>query len=93
MKKDKTIRDTKLYKSMTTYIACSITEGFCEGEGASKEEQLTAWQWLVDTGTCWSLQGWYGRNASALIENGAILPPNKEHKDFYGNVVPATVAQ
>ena len=86
----KNIRNTKEYKTMTSYIACSIAEGFCEGEGASEQEQLTAWQWLVDTGTCWHLQGWYSRNASALLENGVILPPIKSHSDYYGNIVKGT---
>jgi len=89
IKKEKSVRDSKLYKKMDSYTACSIAEGFNEGEGASELQQLTAWQWLVDTGTCWHLQGWYGRNASRLIENGVILPPNKEQEDAYGNVVPA----
>ena len=65
-------RQTKLYKSLDSYTACSIAEGFCEGEGASKQDQLTAWQWLVDTGQYWHLQGWYGRNADSLIKSGAI---------------------
>ena len=57
---------------MTSYLACAIAEGFCEGEGASMEDQLEAWAFLIKTGQCWSLQGWYGRNASNLINNGII---------------------
>ena len=66
------IRETKEYKKLTPYLATAIAEGFCEGEGASKEEQLAAWQYLVDKGLCWSLQGWFGRAATALIEGGYI---------------------
>jgi hypothetical protein len=56
----------------TTYLATAYAEGFCEGEGASQEEQLEAWAYLVKTGACWSLQGFFGRTAAYLIENGAI---------------------
>jgi len=73
----KNIRNTKLYKSLTSYLATAYAEGFCEGEGASELEQLTAWQYLVDKGTCWSLQGWFGRTATTLIEQGAIMPAKK----------------
>lgn len=73
---------------MDTYTACSIVEGFCEGEGATEAEQLEAWQSLIDSGACWHLQGWYGRNAQALIEAGICKPAKKDHKDAYGNTVP-----
>lgn len=58
----------------TPYLASAYAEGFCEGEGASEEEQLEAWQYLIDTGLAWQLQGWYGRNAEALIEGGYCTP-------------------
>lgn len=66
------VRNTKEYKKMTPYMACAIAEGFCEGEGASLQSQIIAWQWLHDTRRAYSLQGWYGRTARALIDAGEI---------------------
>jgi hypothetical protein len=54
---------------MDSYTACSIAEGFC-GYEPSEEELNEAWQFLIDTGLCWKLQGWYGRSARDLIEAG-----------------------
>jgi len=72
------IRKLKAYKKLTPYLACAIAEGFCEGEGASEKEQLAAWQYLVDNGLAWQLQGWFGRTAANLIENGIIKPPKRK---------------
>ena len=55
---------------MDTYTAVGIAEGFI---GATTEDQeIQAWQYLVDTGLAWQLQGWFGRTAAALIEQGHI---------------------
>ena len=59
-------------EKMTLYLACAIAEGFCEGEGATEELQIEAWQWLYDESHVWTLQGWYGRTARDLIEMGII---------------------
>lgn len=48
-----------------------IIEGI---EDASVDEQLEAWQELVDTGLHLQLQGWYGRTAEQLIRQGLIVP-------------------
>ena len=69
---DTLYRDTPFYKKLDSYLATAYAEGFCEGEGATEDEQLTAWQWLHDTGTAYKLQGFFGRTAQSLIESGAI---------------------
>ncbi len=56
---------------MNSYEAVSIAEGFCDFE-PTEEQQIEAWQYLVDTGEAWTLQGWFGRTATALIEAGTI---------------------
>ncbi len=57
---------------MDNYTAMGIAEGFIESQ--NENQVIEAWQHLVDTGIVWSLQGWYGRNAARLIENGVIRP-------------------
>lgn len=67
-------------KPLDTFTACSIVEGFCGGEDATEEERIAAWQHLIDTGVCWQLQGWYGRTATDLINNGVCSPANRRAK-------------
>jgi hypothetical protein len=59
------------------FDACSVAEGFCGGEDASDAEKISAWQWLIDTNACASLQGWYGRTAASLIEQGLCKPAER----------------
>ena len=58
---------------MTAVTATMIAEGI---EEASEEKQIEAWQYLVDTGLAWKLQGWFSRTAASLIEAGVIHRPN-----------------
>jgi len=55
---------------MDSYTATGIAEGFIDAE--SEEQVLEAWQTLVDTGLAWQLQGWFGRTAQQLINQGVI---------------------
>jgi len=54
----------------TPYLATAYAEGFCEGADASREEQIQAWQYIIDTGLVWKLQGGFGRAAQELINSG-----------------------
>ena len=59
---------------MTRYDAVGLAEGFFDG---SEKEQIKAWEYLVDTGLAWNLQGWFGRTANALIKEGIIKAKEK----------------
>ena len=56
---------------MDNFTAVGIAEGFIEAD--SDEQFLEAWQYLVDTGLAWSLQGFFGRTAKKLIDQGIIV--------------------
>jgi hypothetical protein len=53
---------------MDNFTATMIAEGV--EEAPSEEEYIEAWQHLIDTGLAWQLQGWFGRTATDLIEQG-----------------------
>ena len=59
----------------TDYEAIGIAEGFIEE--TNEEKVISAWQHLVDTGLVWTLQGWFGRQASQMIQEGILSPPKK----------------
>ena len=57
---------------MTPINAVLIAEGEIETD---QETQIEAWQYLVDTGLAWSLQGSFGRMAQELIDQEVITAP------------------
>jgi hypothetical protein len=59
--------------TMDLYTATGLAEGFIEAK--DEDEVIEAWQLLINTGTCWKLQGWFGRTARDLIEAGICTPP------------------
>ena len=65
---------------MDNYTATGIAEGFIKCK--DKNTYIKAWQHLIDTGLCWSLQGFFGRTAMRLIEQGVcsskVQVPYKE---------------
>lgn len=54
---------------MTSYDACAAIEGF-DGQEHTEDEIIEAFQFLIDCGDAWTLQGFYGRTAARLIEQG-----------------------
>ena len=57
-------------RKLDDYTAAGLAEGFVEAE--SEEQIIEAWQYLHDTRLAYKLQGWFGREAHRLIENGII---------------------
>lgn len=56
---------------MDSFTAVGLAEGFIEAE--SEEQAIQAWQYLHDSGLAYSLQGFFGRTAQALLEQGIIV--------------------
>ena len=53
---------------MDSFTAVGIAEGFIDAD--SEDQIVQAWQVLIDTGMAWQLQGWFGRTAQHLIDEG-----------------------
>ena len=66
---------------MTISLAVDIADGMAQPE--SEMQYLEAWQFLVDTGLVWQMQGWFGRTAVAMIENGYINKPKDDSKELF----------
>ena len=60
---------------MDSYRATGLAEGWIETEDMN--DIIEAWQYLHDTGLAYRLQGWFGRTATNLLEQGVIHHRNK----------------
>lgn len=66
----------KLYKELgldknliiELHNAVGIADGYIRCDSA--QEEIDAWQFLIDTGMAWKLKGWFSRNAMNLIDMG-----------------------
>ena len=60
-------------KELDNYLSVAIAEGFCEGENYQNEEDIIkAYSFIGLNGLHRSLQGFFGRNLYALVENGYL---------------------
>ena len=60
---------------MDIFTATMIAAGV---DDADQDTQLEAFQLLIDSGVCWRLQGWFGRTAMDLINQGLCSPAAAE---------------
>lgn len=57
----------------------STTDAICiiELDEGTPQDQIAAWQYLIDTGAVWHMQGIYGRTAAYLIGEGLCTSPDE----------------
>ena len=46
-------------------------------EDATEQDHIAAWQYLIDTGAVWQMQGIYGRTAVYLLQEGICTAPDE----------------
>jgi hypothetical protein len=73
---NKTATPENEFKVTSALQAIDIIES---DENATNEQELKAWAFLIGSGMVWQLQGFYGRGARNLIDNGII--------DEHGNIL------
>ena len=61
---------------MDSYRATGLAEGWIQTD--DEDQIIEAWQYLHDTGLAYQLQGWFGRTAQDLLNNGIITNNNEK---------------
>jgi len=54
-----------------------------------KQYVIDVWQRRINSGSCWTMEGWYGRRAMELIESGACMLSEERQTDYYGSLIPS----
>ena len=65
--------------TMTTIRAVDIIDGFEQG---TAQDLIHAYQFLINNGSVWSMQGRYGRQAKHLIEVGLCTAPQTNTQSY-----------
>lgn len=91
--KTKKLKEKKIASSNPYFVdgkdMSKVPIYYLEGEyGLTPKQELALWQYGVDTGQVWKLQGWYGRNAQDMLNAGVLEYPKKKTYDYYGNPIP-----
>ena len=60
----------KDFYAMDNYTAVGLAEGFIDAE--DEDQVIAAWQHLHTTGLAYQLQGFFGRTAQHLLNEGII---------------------
>jgi len=58
-------------------------------ENATEEALVRTYQYLINTGQAWRLEGSVGRTAMSLIEEGRCALGKEGFTDYYGGGVPS----
>lgn len=74
---------TKAQKKKMLLDAVLIAEG--AQEPTPEMSYVQAWQYLVDTGEVWKLQGFFQRAAMRMIADGTIKPPMIDDENTDGD--------
>jgi len=54
-----------------------------------KQYGFAIWQTRINSGSCWTMEGWYGRRAMELIESGVCMLSEERQTDYYGSLIPS----
>ena len=65
---------TKKQQREKLFKATMIAEG--AEEPTEEMGYIDAWQYLLDSGEGWKLQGFFGRSMMRMISDGTIIPPD-----------------
>jgi hypothetical protein len=58
-------------------------------DGEDLLEQAKAVQAMINSGSCWSMEGSVGRQMMSFISSGLCLLGTERARDYWGNVIPS----